>query len=290
MKVCQSVNDLKNNLKELNSKPVGFVPTMGALHRGHISLIEYSMKECPVSVVSIFVNPTQFNDRLDFERYPRMPEKDINLLSTVLREHDMVFLPTEKEIYPENVQMLAWDFGNLDKVLEGFYRPGHFRGVAQVVNRLFEIVNPDIAYFGQKDFQQLVIIKELVRQTGRKIKIVGCPVIREPDGLAMSSRNLLLKPSLRQKAGIIFHTLKKASEMINSSEISEIKKFVKSTIESEEGFKLEYFEIVDDDELRPLENIKSVTPGKKYYGCIAVWAGNIRLIDNIEFNCSVSKG
>ncbi len=290
MKVFSTVKALQEHLGNLKCSPVGFVPTMGALHPGHISLVKRAVSECPAAVVSIFVNPTQFNDKNDLERYPRTPEKDLEMLGEILRENDAVFMPGVEEIYPGNITSGEWDFGNLEKVMEGIFRPGHFKGVAQVVNRLFNIVNPDIAYFGQKDFQQLAIIKDLVRQTGRNITIIPCPVVREPDGLAMSSRNLLLSPELRKNAGIIYATISRASSMLNTSDIPAIKDYVSNSINTTPGFRLEYFEIVDDTLLMPVNEKKDMQPGKKYFGCIAVWAGNVRLIDNTEFSCSVSKG
>jgi len=169
-------------------------------------------------------------------------------------------------------------------VMEGLHRPDHFNGVAQVVSRLFDIVKPDFAYFGRKDFQQLAIIKELVRQTGSKVKIISCPIIRENDGLAMSSRNQLLEPDVRRMAGVIFQTLSEAAEMARSKEIHFVKEFLKKTIERTKGFKIEYFEIVDDIELIPLKTKSEIIKGVKYFGCIAAKAGNIRLIDNIEIS------
>ncbi|HCI54456.1 MAG TPA: pantoate--beta-alanine ligase [Bacteroidales bacterium] len=290
MKVYSTVKELQECLDERKARPIGFVPTMGALHKGHISLIEASLKECPVTVVSIFVNPTQFNDRQDLENYPRMPENDRALLSKILREEDIVFIPSEKEIYPGDEREVVFEFRNLDKVMEGVHRPDHFKGVVQVVSRLFDIVNPDLAFFGQKDFQQLTIIKELVRQQGRNIKVISCPIVREADGLAMSSRNLLIEPSIRDKAGIIYKTLSEAALMINTHEISEIKDYVNKCINNTNNFELEYFEIADDTELKLVETRSEMEPGKRYFGCIAVRAGKIRLIDNIEFNCPISKG
>lgn len=290
MKIFYTVKELENHIAHSGHFPKGFVPTMGALHRGHISLVEAAMKECPLTVVSIFVNPSQFNDKKDLENYPRMPQKDIELLSGSLREADFLFMPSEEEIYPAGLPEPVFDFGNLDKVMEGIHRPGHFTGVARVVNRLFDIVRPDIAYFGQKDFQQYTIIKELARQRWPGIKIKACPIVRESDGLAMSSRNILLSPEIRQRAGIIYRTLSEASAMTDSIEISEIRKFVEDTINRTPGFRLEYFEITDDTSLIPVETRYAMEPDKEYYACIAVWAGSIRLIDNIEFRCSLSKG
>jgi pantoate--beta-alanine ligase len=281
MKVIITVNELQNQIKKLHFAPVGFVPTMGALHKGHISLVESAVEKCPVVVVSIFVNPTQFNDKNDLKNYPRTLEDDLALLKRVLRENDIVFTPDVKEIYPEEDKR-KFTFGNLDNVMEALHRPGHFNGVAQVVSRLFDIVKPDIAFFGMKDFQQLAVIKELVKQTGNQVKIVGNPIIRESDGLAMSSRNTLLDPAIRNHASVIYKTITAISAIIAKSDIPEIKSFVKESIEKYEGFKVEYFEIVDDTELIPLHKKDEIIKGKRYFGCIAVQAGRIRLIDNIE--------
>jgi pantoate--beta-alanine ligase len=281
MKVVNTVNELQKHLKNMHLSPVGFVPTMGALHEGHLSLAENAVKQCPVVVVSIFVNPTQFNDKNDLENYPRTPESDLELLRKVLRDTDLVFTPGVKEIYPEEDKR-EFHFGNLDNVMEGLHRPGHFKGVAQVVNRLFEIVKPDIAFFGLKDFQQLAVIKALVKQTGNHVKIIGNPIIRENDGLAMSSRNRLLDPEIRLNAPVIYKTLSSASEMIKNHDISEIKSFAAENINSIIGFEIEYFEIVDDIELIPVISKAEIKEGRQYFGCIAVRAGKIRLIDNIK--------
>jgi pantoate--beta-alanine ligase len=282
MKVISTAKELQKLLSKLHLAPIGFVPTMGALHAGHISLVESAIGQCPVVVVSIFVNPTQFNDKNDLKNYPRDLGKDLEMLKNTLRENDIVFSPDVEEIYPEEDKRV-FNFGNLDKVMEAEHRPGHFNGVGQVVSRLFDIVNPDIAIFGQKDFQQLAVIKELVRQTGNKVKIVGNPIIREDDGLAMSSRNMLLEPVIRKNASIIFRTISAASEMIDFHDIPEIKTFVKKMINSVPGFDVEYFDIADDTELLPVKFKKEMQKGKRYFGCIAVKAGKIRLIDNIEF-------
>jgi pantoate--beta-alanine ligase len=281
MKVISTVNGLQNQIRKMHLAPVGFVPTMGALHEGHLSLVESAVKKCPVVVVSIYVNPTQFDDKNDLKNYPRTLDNDLALLEKVLRENDIVFTPDNKEIYPEEDKR-EFHFGNLDNVMEALYRLGHFNGVAQVVSRLFEIVKPDIAIFGMKDFQQLAVIKELVKQTGDKVKIIGNPIIRENDGLAMSSRNRFLEPMIRKHAGIIFKTISDASSMITEHDIPEIKSFVENRIGKIKGFKVEYFEIVDDNELIPLNNRDGMKKGGHYYGCIAVKAGKIRLIDNIE--------
>jgi pantoate--beta-alanine ligase len=254
---------------------------MGALHEGHISLVKSAVSQCPIVVISIFVNPTQFNDKNDLKNYPRTPDSDIALLKNALRETDIVFTPDVKEIYPEK-DMREFHFGNLDNVMEALHRPRHFNGVAQVVSRLFDIVKPDMAFFGQKDFQQLAVVKALVKQTGDKVKIIGNPIIRENDGLAMSSRNRLLDPGIRKHASIIFKTLSSVSTIIGKYDIPEIKSYIAEAVNKIPGFNVEYFEIVDDTELIPLTGKADVRKGKKYYGCIAVQAGKIRLIDNIE--------
>ena len=207
MKVISTVNELQNEIRKMQLAPVGFVPTMGALHNGHLSLVDAASDLCPVVVVSIYVNPTQFNDKNDLRNYPRTLDADLHLLGTVLREFRYRFYSWMiKRSIPEEDKR-KFHFGNLDMVMEALHRPGHFNGVAQVVSRLFDIVKPDIAFFGMKDFQQLAVIKELVRQTGNKVKITGCPIIRENDGLAMSSRNRLLEPDIRKNASVIFRTI-----------------------------------------------------------------------------------
>jgi pantoate--beta-alanine ligase len=282
MNVVTTVYELQNQLRKLNLSPLGFVPTMGALHKGHLSLARSAIEKCPLIVISIFVNPNQFNDKNDLKNYPRNLASDLELLGNVLREKDIVFAPDVKEIYPEEDKR-EFRFGNLDNVMEALHRPGHFNGVAQVVSRLFEIVKPDIAFFGQKDFQQLAVIKSLVKQTGNKVIITGNPIIREKDGLAMSSRNSLLEPDIRSRASVIFKTITRASEMIKDAGIHEIKTFVDEQINREPGFRLEYFEIVDDTDLVPVNSKSEIRKDKSYFGCIAVLAGKIRLIDNIKF-------
>ena len=281
-----SVSEINSHLEMNTDSPRGLVPTMGALHPGHMSLIDQASKNCPIVVVSIFVNPTQFNDKTDLASYPRTPAKDLDMLGRSLRQNDIVFMPGIKDIYPEEDTRI-FDFGGLDRVMEGLHRPGHFNGVAQVVTRLFDIVDPDIAYFGQKDFQQLTIIKNLVRQTGRSVKITGCPIVREKNGLAMSSRNMLLEPIIRERAGIIYKTLKAASTMTFEKSLAEIMEFVSKSINGTEGFSIDYFEVVDDTELKPVNSLNDIRKGVKYFGCIAVRAGNIRLIDNYEFSFPV---
>jgi pantoate--beta-alanine ligase len=281
MMVIGTVKELQKEIRELQLEPVGFVPTMGALHDGHLSLVAAATDQCPVVVVGIYVNPTQFNDKNDLRNYPRMIDADVKLLQKVLRNRDIVFTPDDKEIYPAEDKR-KFHFGNLDLVMEAMHRPGHFNGVAQVVSRLFDIVKPNIAFFGMKDFQQLAVIKELVRQTASKVKITGCPIIREKDGLAMSSRNTLLEPDIRKNAPVIFRTISTASSMITEYDIAEIKSYVKETINKIPGFDVEYYDIADDTELIPVTVKSEMKPGRRYFGCIAVKAGRIRLIDNVE--------
>lgn len=281
MNVISTINEFQKLTGNLSLAPVGFVATMGALHEGHLSLVRTAAEQTPLVVVSIFVNPTQFNDKNDLKNYPRDLEKDLDLLNNILRENDIVFTPSVEEIYPEEDKR-TFSFGNLDKVMEAKHRPGHFNGVGQVVSRLFNIVKPDLAIFGQKDFQQLAVIKELVRQTGDKVRIIAHPIVRENDGLAMSSRNMLLEPEIRRNASVIFRTITAAAAMINEHDITEIKTFVEKEINNVPGFTIEYFDIADDTELRPLSSGDEMQKNKRYFACIAVRAGKIRLIDNIE--------
>ncbi|MCX6329166.1 MAG: pantoate--beta-alanine ligase [Bacteroidia bacterium] len=282
MKVIRTVKELQKQIKDLHLSPVGLVPTMGALHKGHLSLVRNAITQCPLVVISIYVNPTQFNDKKDLKNYPRDIQSDLDLLRKVTRKDDIIFIPDDKEIYPVEDKRI-FHFGNLDNVMEALHRPGHFNGVAQVVGRLFDIVKPDVAYFGMKDFQQIAVIKELVRQYKYNVKIVGNPIIREPDGLAMSSRNRLLEPEMRKKVPLIYKTISSASGMIHKNTISEIRNYVRGTIEKANGLHVEYFEIVDDTKLKPVSTRREMKKGNRYYGCIAVQAGKIRLIDNIEF-------
>jgi pantoate--beta-alanine ligase len=258
------------------NKTIGFIPTMGALHQGHLSLVKTAMEQCDFTIVSIFVNPTQFNNREDFRNYPRTQDADTNLLSDA--GVNLVFIPSEKEIYPvPNTRV--FDFGDMGKVMEGACRPGHFNGVAQVVTRLFNIVEPTIAFFGEKDFQQLAIIKLLVEQTGLPIEIVACPIVREYDGLAMSSRNRLLNNNQRMHAPLIAHTLFKAKEKMGYMEVNDLSKWVKDTIDADPELKTEYAEIVNAKTLQP---VKTWDDADDIQLCVAAHAHTIRLIDNIK--------
>lgn len=278
MKVIKTIQELRQQLSEEKNrgKAVGFVPTMGALHRGHLSLVQRCRKECGVAVVSIFVNPTQFNDRGDLARYPRTLDADVQLLQTV--GCDVAFAPGEREIYPEPDTRL-FDFGLLDKVMEGAHRLGHFNGVAQVVSRLLDAVAPSRAYFGEKDFQQLAIVSEMVRRLSLPVAVVRCPIVREADGLALSSRNALLTPEQRAAAPLIAKTLFAAVDMVCSTDLAALKKFVEDSINASEHLKVEYFEVVCTRTLQP---VASLDDSCAMQACIAVHAGNVRLIDNVR--------
>jgi pantoate--beta-alanine ligase len=280
MLVSSLINETRRILSifRQQGKSIGLIPTMGALHEGHLSLIDASLRSNDISVISIFVNPTQFNDRNDFKKYPRDNDKDLELIR--LKGCDLVFIPAEEEIYPEKDQRV-FDFGTLDKYMEGKYRPGHFNGVAQIVSRLFSIIEPDKAYFGEKDFQQLVIIKKLVQQLCIPVEIVSCPIIREPDGLAMSSRNRLLTPVQRKSAARISKVLMNAKSIARKMEIARLKDYVTSEIDSDPNLKTEYFEIVLESDMIPLKKWPEKSP---VIACIAIKAGHIRLIDNIKFS------
>lgn len=250
---------------------------MGALHEGHLSLVKESKKNSDVTVVSIFVNPTQFNDAEDLKRYPRTLDKDVELLEKT--GCDVVFAPAVEEIYPEP-DTRKFDFGYLESVMEGAKRPGHFNGVGQVVSRLFDIVRPEKAFFGMKDFQQVAIIKQMVKQLNSPVQIIPCPIVREESGLALSSRNTLLDDEHRKNAPHIHATLKKARGMASSLSVNELKKWIGDEINRNPYLETEYVEIVDDTTLKITEDWKE--PGTKV-ACVAVYAGKIRLIDNMVF-------
>jgi pantoate--beta-alanine ligase len=279
MQVIKHINDLRAVLNDRRKEglSIGFVPTMGALHQGHLSLVDMAGQQSGFVVVSIFVNPTQFNDKGDLERYPRNLQKDVDFLTSTSCQ--LVFAPDSEEIYSEP-DTRQFNFGILEQVMEGKFRPGHFNGVAQVVSRLFEIVQPDKAFFGQKDFQQLAIIKEMVRKLNLPVEIVSCPIIREPDGLAMSSRNMLLNPEQRRNAVLISATLFEAANKTTEFTVEDLCQWVISRINENEYLNTEYFEIVDSMTFLP---VKSWEETCVKVGCIAVHCGKIRLIDNLEF-------
>jgi pantoate--beta-alanine ligase len=280
MIVYRTKNDLTGHLHTLKNegKTIGLVPTMGALHQGHASLVEKANAENDLVVVSIFVNPTQFNDPSDLNQYPRNLDRDLELLRNL--ETDLVFVPTEREMYPEE-DTRTFELGNLDKVMEGKHRQGHFKGVAQIVSKLFLLVQPDRAYFGQKDFQQLVVIRRLVEILELDIKIVPCPIVREKDGLAKSSRNVRLSKDERKMAPFIYETLIQARKKMETLTPSQLKEWVALQYKKQGKMELEYFEIVEDKELMPLENWNDKV---NKVGCIAVHLGGVRLIDNMKFD------
>ncbi len=279
MKIVSKIQDLKGYLAQegLNNRRIGFVPTMGALHAGHLSLVKRCVDENDICVVSVFVNPTQFNDKKDLETYPRTLEKDCELLQSA--GCDYVFAPSVEEMYPEP-DTRVFDFGKVMQVMEGARRPGHFNGVAQVVSKLFYIVEPDNAYFGEKDFQQIAVIRAMVKQLGLSVKINDCPILREADGLAMSSRNTRLTPELRQKAPLIARTLKESTNFAPAKGVQEVIDYVVNTINQEPDMEVEYFEIVDGN---TLESIKDWKDTDYPVGCITVYCGEVRLIDNIKY-------
>lgn len=277
--LVHTIKELQEQLHILRDKgSVGFVPTMGALHKGHLSLVEKAAAENGVVVVSIFVNPTQFNDPDDLKRYPRDLDSDMKLLQST--RCDLVFVPAVNEIYPEP-DTRRFDFGKLEQVMEGKHRPGHFNGVAQVVSRLFDIVQPDKAYFGQKDFQQLAVIMAMVRMLDLPVEIIPCPIIREESGLAMSSRNELLLPEQRAEAALIYKTLVQARQLTTEKSVNELEKWVRDSINKSPHLNVEYFEIVDSETLQPVLQWEAEGPKT---GCIAVFCGKVRLIDNVVMN------
>ncbi|MFA9390800.1 MAG: pantoate--beta-alanine ligase [Prolixibacteraceae bacterium] len=279
MELIHQVEDLKRaiEIQKNAGKTLGFVPTMGALHEGHLSLVRRAAKETSFVVLSIFVNPTQFNNLDDLKRYPRTIESDMELLKTT--SCDLVFAPSVKEVYPEEDTRI-FEFGHLDSVMEGEHRPGHFNGVAQVVSRLFDMVQPHKAFFGLKDFQQLAIIRNMVDQLKLDLEIIACDIVREEDGLAMSSRNALLEPEQRKNAVFISKTLFEAVKRRKEYSVQEVKKWVIANINSNPFLQTEYFEIVDDKNLNPVATWDQ--PVNKI-GCVAVHCGKVRLIDNITF-------
>lgn len=280
MNIIHTVAALRHRLalakENQAAKTIGFVPTMGALHQGHFALVKQSLADNDLTVVSIFVNPTQFNNREDLEKYPRDLERDSNYLSQI--GVDIVFAPSVEEIYPVP-DTRQFDFGQIDKVMEGEHRPGHFNGVAQVVSRLFDIVQPDKAYFGEKDFQQLAIIRAMVCQLHLDVQIIPMAIVRQESGLAMSSRNERLTPHQREVAANIYKVLTEAATQAKLHSVSEIEKQVIDTLNAFPELKVEYFDIVNGNSLR---KINAWSDSQYTMACIAVFCGEIRLIDNIR--------
>ena len=279
MKLIESIELLRSELDACrkSGKRIGLVPTMGALHAGHASLVKRAVLENDVVVVSDFVNPTQFNDKNDLKNYPRTLEADCKLLESYGASY--IFAPSVQEMYPEP-DTRQFSYAPLDTVMEGKYRPGHFNGVCQIVSKLFLAVEPDCAYFGEKDFQQLAIIREMVRRYPFPIKIVGCPIVREPDGLALSSRNSRLSAQQRIQALGISKTLFSSLEFAKTHTLKQTKDFVETSIANAEGLRLEYFEIVDGN---TLQTVTDWDDSHYIVGCITVFCGDVRLIDNIKY-------
>ncbi len=279
MKIVTSIKELQDEIKKQKKegRVIGFVPTMGALHEGHLSLVQEARKQSDYIVVSIFVNPTQFNNPDDLKTYPRDLDRDVKMLKDLSVE--LIFTPTVKEMYPEEDKR-QFDFGMLDKVMEGKFRPGHFNGVAQVVSKLFDQVKPDKAFFGEKDFQQLAIIRKLVKDLKMPVEVVGCSIVREPDGLAMSSRNQLLTPEMRKNAPLIAKTLFESLNFASGKTVKETVDQVVNTINGSGMLEVEYFEIVDGNTLQPVDKWDD---SDYIVGCIAVFAGKVRLIDNVTY-------
>ena len=281
MQIIEKVSELLTYVENGKNKGLktGLVPTMGALHKGHLSLVKRSRQDNDVTIVSLFVNPTQFNNPEDLATYPRQQEEDFKLLAQ--EGVDIVFAPTEDEIYPEGFNKnKTFNLGKTSEVMEGKYRPGHFQGVALVVNRLFQLCRPTHAYFGMKDFQQIAVIKEMVKNEGLDVEIIACPVVREETGLAFSSRNQLLNDTERKEAAVIYQVLNASKDYLKNHSVEETIKYVTDTLNSKDGFKVEYFEIVDGETLLPVEELAEA---KYVVGCITVYVGDVRLIDNIEY-------
>lgn len=282
MFIFQQQSELKEHLMPFlsSNNTIGFVPTMGALHQGHLSLLEKSLQENEHTVISIFVNPTQFNNPEDLKKYPRTLERDIEKIAE-LNKNVIVFAPSVEDIYEGNTVSQPFNYDGLEHQMEGKHRPGHFDGVGTIVKRLFEIVHPTNAYFGEKDFQQLQIVKKLVQKYHIPVNIIGCPIHREPNGLAMSSRNERLTETEKKEAAIIYKTLLEAKAKFHRHSIKKISEYVKNAFEKHNLFSLEYFEIADENSLKP--SIRK-SKNKKYRAFIAVFVNNIRLIDTISLN------
>ena len=279
MKVFKTKKELKTYFKGYSSKnfTIGFVPTMGALHNGHLSLVKESVDNNEITVASIFVNPTQFNKKEDLENYPRTLESDLTLLQSV--SCDIAFIPSTEEIYSNTISSNHFEFDGLEIQMEGKFREGHFNGVGTIVKKLFEIVTPTNAYFGEKDFQQLQIIRKMVQKNHLPVSVIGCPTFREKNGLAMSSRNQLLSEKEKEEGAIIYETLCEVKELINNKAIEKINSWVGEQFDKNPLFELEYFVIADEENLTPA---LTISPNKSYRAFIAVHADKVRLIDTMS--------
>ena len=283
MLVYKTKVDLVNRINNLMQPDfsLGFVPTMGALHQGHLSLVKSALSNNNFVVVSIFVNPTQFNSTSDLSKYPRSLAQDIKILETVSKDKILIYAPEIEDLYGSKVKSESFNFRELESTMEGNSRPGHFDGVGTIVKRLLQIVNPNTAYFGEKDFQQLLIIKKMVEAEGLQVKIIGCPTKREPNGLAMSSRNSRLSPEEYHESAMIYEILKTVKQKLNSDGIPSIYDWVLKRFNNNPLFELDYFQISDIESLVP---VKEKLPNKKYRAFIAAYIGGVRLIDNIDLN------
>ncbi|UZO82159.1 pantoate--beta-alanine ligase [Aquimarina sp. ERC-38] len=282
MNLCQKRQEIEVVVADVKEKgkTIGFVPTMGALHVGHLSLIKKSLAENDYTIVSIFVNPTQFNNPDDLQNYPRTLTTDMELLAT-LDKDIIVFAPDSKELYQDKVTSFKYDFGNLATQMEGRFRPGHFEGVATVLQLFFKLILPDKAYFGEKDFQQLIIIKKLVALKNLSVTIIGCPIYREASGLAYSSRNSRLTPVQKKEAAFIYQVLIEVKAKFGIKSALEISEWVQKQFEKNQYLSLEYFQLCDTETLQPVSHIAE---NKKYRAFIAAYAGEVRLIDNMALN------
>jgi pantoate--beta-alanine ligase len=281
MRIVKTINELISLVNELkaDNKTIGFVPTMGALHEGHLTLVRQCVAENEVCIVSVFVNPTQFNNKADLEKYPRNVEKDAQLLEEAGCAY--VFAPSAEEMYStdELEKTFEFDFGGMDRLMEGKFRPGHFNGVVQVVSKLFKLVQPDKAYFGKKDFQQLAIIHRMVRLMHFPVEIVDCPIVREASGLAMSSRNERLSAAERDTAANIYRILNESRNLTDTMSPAELTQWVTDEVNNAGGLSVEYFDIADRETLITIDRWQPES-----IGCIAVFCGEVRLIDNIDYN------
>ena len=281
MKVLRTVGELRHAMESHRNagQTIGLVPTMGALHAGHLSLMERSCRDNDITVASIFVNPTQFNNATDLKTYPRTEEKDCALLEKA--GVDYAFVPSVEEIYPEP-DTRVFDLGAVAEVMEGAMRPGHFNGVAQIVSRLFSYVNPTRAYFGEKDFQQIAVIRRMAQLEGFDFEIIACPIVREADGLALSSRNVRLTPEQRKIAPAIHRTLARSLDMTRDKSVGEVKQWVKEEIDRQPFMTTEYYEIVNPLTMQPTDSW--MTSDGPAVGCVTVYCGDVRLIDNITYS------
>jgi pantoate--beta-alanine ligase len=282
MQVFYNFEALNNALVQIKAQnaTVGFVPTMGALHSGHLSLIDFALRENNWVVLSIFVNPTQFNNTLDFDTYPRTVESDLHILKSY-PENVLIFVPETKDIYPNGLVSEHFDFRGIENEMEGRFRPGHFDGVGTVLKSFFSLIQPTHAYFGEKDFQQLQIVKKLVEIEKLPVKIVGCPILREPNGLAMSSRNKRLTKSQFEEASVIYKALQTVKKEFGTKNAQEIAQWVENEFKNNKFIELEYFEISEEETLKPIDRKEN---HKKYRAFIAVFIDEVRLIDNIALN------